>query len=391
MVAPVHEHHALVPNADRSALLAVDGRLPVVRVEERGLQAALAALEREHGVRAPFLRFVRRSEDGGDVTTLLELDAPAADPPGRWLSLETAEPASVTPVFADGVERWLAEVRGGAIPAERPPWARPGWLANAKRWVAEQTAVEGEPELIRQWPLSAVHRFATAAGPVYLKAVFSLFRQEPAVSAALAQAHPGDVPAVVATDVDRGWILTRELPGTDAQGVQACSGVRTTARIQQAWVERVDELASLGCRRRGLDDLRAEAPELAHLCDRLEEHELPDSLVHGDLHHGNMVVLDDHVAVIDWSDAAIGQPFLDLAPVLMIGKRHRDALVDAYVESWPRENVRDAAAIAEVLGCVYQAISYREINAAFEPDDRWLFADEHRRWMERAHRLAENL
>jgi aminoglycoside phosphotransferase (APT) family kinase protein len=159
----------------------------------------------------------------------------------------------------------------------------------------------------------------------------------------------------------------------------------------QAWVERVEELASLGCRRRGLDDLRAEAPELAHLCDRLEEHEIPDSLVHGDLHHGNMVVLDDHVAVIDWSDAAIGQPFLDLAPVLMIGERRRDALVDAYVESWPGENVRKAAAIAEVLGCVYQAISYREINAAFEPDDRWLFADEHGRWMERAARLADAL
>jgi hypothetical protein len=69
MVAPVHEHHALVPNADRSALLAVDGRLPVVRVEERGLQAALAALDREHGVRAPFLRVVRRSEEGGNVTS----------------------------------------------------------------------------------------------------------------------------------------------------------------------------------------------------------------------------------------------------------------------------------------------------------------------------------
>src|SRR5437867_13363923 len=77
MVAPVHEHDALIPSADRSALLAVDGRLPVVRLEEAGIRPALTTVEREHGVRAPFLRVVRRAEEGEDVTTLLELDTPA--------------------------------------------------------------------------------------------------------------------------------------------------------------------------------------------------------------------------------------------------------------------------------------------------------------------------
>src|SRR6266705_1343754 len=64
MVAPVHEHHALIPNADR---------------------AALTTVQREHGVRAPFLRVVRRAEEGEDVTTLLELDTPADEPRGDWV------------------------------------------------------------------------------------------------------------------------------------------------------------------------------------------------------------------------------------------------------------------------------------------------------------------
>ena len=333
----------------------------------------------------------RRAEEGEDVTTLLELDAPAEEPRGEWMPLRAVEPSSIAPVLADGVEGWLAEQSGASIPAERPPWARPGWLADACAWVADIAAVRGEPGLVRQWPLSAVYRFDMEADALYLKAVFSLFRHEPAVSAALAREHPGAVPDVVATDNARGWILTRELRGGYARGESACDGLRTAARIHRAWAERADELRSLGCHDRGLGELRAEAPKLAPLCDRLADYGIADSIVHGDLHHGNMLVRDDGVAVIDWSDAAIGQPFLDLAPVLKIGEKQRGALVDAYVEPWPGNGLREAAAIGEALGCVYQAISYRAINAAFEPDDQWLFANQHGEWMERAHRFADGL
>jgi aminoglycoside phosphotransferase len=389
MVAPVHEHHALVPNADRTALLVVDGRLPVVRVEEPRLRDAMVALRGEHGLEAPFLRVVRRTDNGDDVTTLIELDTPPDAPRGEWMPLRAVEPERIVPVFADGVERWLDEQSGAPIPSERPAWARPGWLAEATTWVNAAAIVRGQPELVRQWPLSAVYRFETASGALYLKAVFTLFRHEPAVTAALARDHLGDVPEVVATDGDRGWILMRELPGASARGEQAGEGVRTAARIQQAWAGRADELRSLGCPGRELDQLRAESPSLVHLCDRLAEHELPDSIVHGDLHHGNMFVSGDRVAVIDWSDAAVGNPLLDLATVLFVGDKKREPIVDAFVDAWSFS--REVASVAEALGCVYQAISYRALNAALEPDDRWLFADEYARWMERAERLAAAL
>src|SRR5207245_741692 len=84
----------------------------------------------------------------------------------------------------------------------------------------------------------------------------SLFRHEPAVSAALAREHPGAVPDVVATDTARGWILTRELRGGYARGESACDGLRTAARIHRAWAERADELRSLGCPDRGLGERR---------------------------------------------------------------------------------------------------------------------------------------
>jgi aminoglycoside phosphotransferase (APT) family kinase protein len=93
--------------------------------------------------------------------------------------------------------------------------------------------------------------------------------------------------------------------------------------------------------------------------------------------------------VIDWSDAAIGHPFLDLAPLLWIGEKHRDELAAAYADEWgatPR-----AAAIGEALGCVYQAISYRAIGAAFEPADLWLFSESYDEWLERAADLGKAL
>jgi aminoglycoside phosphotransferase len=383
-------HCALVPNGERNAVLTVGGGLPVLQADTRHQFKALEALKRSLHLDADFLRLAARTEDA----LVHQFDAPAdawkPRPPGEWLPLEDADAAALAPAGTEAaVELWLAELRGTPVDPQRPPWARPGWFGDASAWVSEQVAIRGKPKLIRQWPLSAVYRFETDDRPVYLKAVFTLFQAEPAVTEALAREHPGDVPDVLATDVDRGWMLMRALRGKSARGPQALDGVRTAARIQRAWSGRAAELASLGCRRRGLDEIAGEAAELAPLCDELAALDLPETIVHGDLHHGNMLVTGERTAVIDWSDAAIGHPFLDLAPVLWIGEKQRDALAAAYIDEW-RRTLR-AAAVGEALGCVYQAISYRAINDALEPADRWVFGDSYVDWRTRALDLGKAL
>jgi hypothetical protein len=397
----MHDHHALVPNTDRTALLVVVGRLPHVRTAERDLQQTLAALEGVHGVRAPFLRVVRRAVDDDErLTTLFEVDAASAS--GTWLSLDEVEPETVTPVFADGVAEWLAEQRGGAVPAERAPWARPGWLARASAWVVDKAEVAGEPELVRQWPLSAVYRYRTASGPLYLKGVFTLFRHEPAVTAALAQSSPGAVPDVVSIDPSDGFLLLREFGPElgDRRSPLWTDGVRLTAGIQREWVDRIEELALLEAPARPIASLLGDVDAddaLRSAWRRLDELGLPDTLVHGDLHPWNAAVEPRGVRIVDWSDAAIGTSFLDLAVVLheVPEAEVRARLVGAYLEPWrdlfPDATLREAAALGEVLGCVYQAQSYRAINAAFEPSDRWLFAGEEAAWRERAAELAAGL
>jgi hypothetical protein len=390
--------HALVPNSAGTAVLTVDGRLPMLGADTRHQFKGLEALKRSLRLDAVFLRVAARVAREGEVDLVNQFAAAppgwSPRPPAEWLPLEEADLSTLAaPEFRAAVAAWLEEVRGAAVDPKRPPWARPGWLAEASGWVAEHVSIRGKPKLVRQWPLSAVYRFGTDAGPVYLKAVFALFAAEPAVTEALAHEHPGEAPDVVAIDPERGWILMHELRGKSARGRQALEGMRTTARIQRSWERREAELESLGCRRRGLDEIAAEAPQFAALCDRLAALEIPDTLVHGDLHHGNMLLVGDRTVVIDWSDAAIGHPFLDLAPVLWIGEKHRDELRDAYVEAWSdfgsRKELITAGAVGEVLGCVYQAISYRAINAAFEPADRWLFGDSYEEWLERAENLGK--
>jgi hypothetical protein len=379
-------HYALVPNADGTTALTVDGHVPVLHVDTRHQFKALEALKRSLRLDAHFLRLAAylRRDEGRDLVHQFDAPPDGWAPKARaaWLPLDEVQaPSEVAPAL----EQWIGELRGAPVHPNRPAWARPGWVEEVSEWVG------GPAKLIRQWPLSAVYSFDRG----YLKAVFTLFRAEPAVTEALGREHPGEVPEVVATDIDRGLMLMRELDGKSARGLQALDGVRVTARIHRAWLGRERELGSFGCRRRGLDELRSEAPQLAPLCDELEALGIADTIVHGDLHHGNMLVSAERTAVIDWSDAAIGHPFLDLAPVLWIGTEHRDALADAYLEGWSefgtRDELRRAAAIGEALGCVYQAISYRAINAALEPADRWLFAESYEEWLERAEDLGKAL
>jgi hypothetical protein len=41
--------------------------------------------------------------------------------------------------------RYLEDLESGATPHERPPWARPGWIAGVKGWITEPLAMRANP------------------------------------------------------------------------------------------------------------------------------------------------------------------------------------------------------------------------------------------------------
>jgi aminoglycoside phosphotransferase (APT) family kinase protein len=118
-------------------------------------------------------------------------------------------------------------------------------------------------------------------------------------------------------------------------------------------------------------------PELASACNRLDEIGPDPTLVHGDLHPWNVAVGAGGPIVYDWSDAAVGHPFIDL-PVFV--RRAEDPAVrrtlrSAYLARWSDvlspAALEEAGDLALVVGSVYQAQSYVAILESLDPEDRF--------------------
>ncbi len=299
------------------------------------------------------------------------------------------------------------------LPADHPvtpAWTRLGWYDEALAWIEDQLTAAGSPLTgvpthVRSWGLSNVLRCPTAAGAVYFKALAHsttitpaqpdslplLFAHEPRLLRHLSDERPGEVVAPVAIDDERVWMLLPDLgtPLAAETDVEVwIAAIRGHARLQRSYASSPDRLLEFGCVDRRLTILDDELDGLLGpnpVTDRLEPAErdqllshtkrlreaiteladvgVPETLLHGDLHSGNLAVRDGQVLAFDWTDAALSHPFLDL--VTFFDKRHdlsRDPrVVDAYLSEWeefaPPADLRRALALAEQLGALHQLMT----------------------------------
>jgi hypothetical protein len=338
---------------------------------------------------------VRRS------TVVAEARATAAPPGAAWVGDDEA---------AGVVARALGELGGG-----RPPWARRGWFATAERWLHATLAglgstATGPARQVRVWELSCIVRMPTTRGDVYLKASVAspLFVDEGAVMRALAELFPRQVPAPLAVDAEHGWTLLADFGaplGWDGPAEVREDVLRTWAAIQIEAASRVDALLAAGCVDRRLhrladqaqawlpaldatgrlptidtatwlaaaevDELRAAVPRLQAMCDELAASAVPASLVHGDLHPGNVARGPDGLLFFDWTNACVAYPFVDAVSMLQgeedeeLDAAVRARLRDAYLAAWaavePPERLLRAWRLVETLGPLHIAISYGSI------------------------------
>jgi hypothetical protein len=370
-------------------------------------------------------------------TLVLERREADPDPPpgppaggGRWVThaeLETLTPQDPAQwALAGGV---LDELAAGAAPARRPPWAAPGWFAAAAAWMVERLrALERPPagpvEQVRSWCISSVLRAPTAAGDVYLKAPSAHFRTEVSITRALAERFPESVPRVLASDAARAWLLLEDVgPALRRPGVPADVALWERAlcrmgELQRACVGETGWLLAAGCADRRLARLRAQipalldapetraetgrevlarltarVPELQAACDALAGCGVPETLLHGDRHPGNVGHRDGRLTLFDWTDAAVGHPFVDLLTFLPNRPRAgvddpaavSRRLLDAYLEGWtgfaPPSALRRAVALLQVAGRLYHAQSYLQILRSVEGADYWQFRGDIASWL----------
>jgi aminoglycoside phosphotransferase (APT) family kinase protein len=184
--------------------------------------------------------------------------------------------------------------------------------------------------------------------------------------------------------------------------------------LQVDWLDRVDELLALG-----LPDWRPAAylPDVHALMDRalvdvpsarrLEQLVLslperlaavdacgvPDTLLHGDFHPGNVRGHGADLRVLDWGDSGVGHPLLDqTAFCARLGPDDRAQVLATWDRLWgdalPGCDPARAAALLAPVAALRAAVVYQRFLDDIEPAERVYHERDPVTWLLRAAELA---
>jgi Ser/Thr protein kinase RdoA (MazF antagonist) len=106
----------------------------------------------------------------------------------------------------------------------------------------------------------------------------------------------------------------------------------------------------------------------------MEDLGFPPTLVHGDFHPENVLRTDDGPVIIDWSDAAVAHPLVDmttwsswLSDDPERGERAWRRFFEAWADVCPIERVEARRAELAGVTAAYHVVSYAGIVRALEP------------------------
>lgn len=386
-----------------------------------------AAFQEKYGPRVSVMRYLSHADSPTDDRSVTVFACEDSDPGesipehARWAGPdEMAEIPLTPPELREIVQEWF-DTREGRKPAPSglPPWMHSGWHGEVSEWIdarLDSLGIRrtGPIEKDKGWGISTHMQVPTSAGMMVYKASPDFFRQEPVITHALSQIYPDHSPRVIALDPERNGMLMEWIEGIslwDAKGEDAgLAALRRFARIQIDMASRTEEMLRWGCMNRPLNTLPGEMdrlwnaiqvpedeklytlspaeveavlplkPRLLDLYETVSASGLPDTLIHGDLHGGNIMVAGDRTVFFDWSDAALAPPFFDL--VMMMGREDpecRARRIEAYLEPWTEEfsmaALKKAFEPALTLAFVYHALSYLYLTDSMAPPLKWEMGD----------------
>jgi aminoglycoside/choline kinase family phosphotransferase len=387
---------------EESLVATASGELPQVAIENadhvdpaaQDLGPVIDSVREQLGLHIVPLR-IEHHRNASQEFTLLISEARSEVLPGgfRWTS-GAGEPFRKT--VADVIDQQTATV---TVEPPPPAWSRRGWHREAASWAIEAMEQNGnrarsDLDLVRVWGLSALGRVDGDKGLCWFKAMPVWYREELRALEDLAQVHGKNLPELIAVDHDRGWLLLSDAgPDLTTDPAMRRAAVFAFGSLQVDTSTALSKLLAAGWENRGLTRTAAGLDALFHVTSDLadltseERHRLgeienvvdetlrshlplvPMTVMHGDFHFGNVRGTIDEPVFIDWSDACIGHPFVDLLFLRLYGsvdERDFAALLDVYLSAWSDvaslPALRKEASTMLTLGHLHIAESYRRIQ-----------------------------
>ncbi len=248
---------------------------------------------------------------------------------------------------------------------------------------------------------------------MWFKANTPLLAYEAAVVGLLAARRPDSVPGLLATEVDRGWMLManggerlREVVERERDLGRWLDVLPRYGQLQIDMAEDRDRLLGLGLPDRRLETLasqyedligrvdtltdeesrrlRALVPTIAEFCARLASTGVPETIQHDDLHDGQVFVRDGRYLFFDWGDSCVSHPFFSMSVTLegqlawglddVEGSEDIAPYRDAYVEpfrgfaAW--SELQTAHEIALRLGWICRALNWHRFASGLPAPHR---------------------
>jgi hypothetical protein len=430
--------HCIVATADGRVLLVPgDGdrwTLPrLSNIPDDWFPYNAAAIARElksaFGVDTYVTRHLR--EDPDSEFCEVAVIGPGWNPAGtRWFDAETVLDVPVEPAGSVAALRGWAEARRVPPPDRRAPWERPGWLALALLWIQRAATHAGfdpvgpaEPVKLG-WPGSAILGVPVHGETLFFKAAYARPPNEVEATLAFGERFPREVPAVIAHDAARGWLLMRDVGGRTlrstpdeswagavrrfAQIQIECAGdvelfrraglpLRSGAVVVRAWESMLEAIGRpspvpLHSEPDLLDRLQALRPVVESKLDTLFHLPLPLSVHATDFREANVYAREPGFVFFDWGDTALSHPFFSIQRFLdtmprPTGVRRSDPALDdprdgfrrgvsaAYLEPWRERwgsaTVDRAFVLSRELADLAQALHWHEELEWIEPGTPW--------------------
>ena len=390
------------------------GQLPILSVAVpwwSEVESVIAAVRDTHGIEVIVLRLLDVTEPqrmgGGTATYLAQIDLAQINEVQINQS-QADQPVTCAPwdgTLSQHQNRLSYAEAGG--PRRDLAWAR-------DVLVAQGTPLQGRPVQLRTWNLSCLWRLPTAGGDVWMKVLPPFFAHEPLMIEALGQW--ACTPTLLAHDGNR--MLLADIPGEDlytATLAQRLHMIELLVPIQQQWIDREAQLLAIGARDMRLARFNVCVPQaiqrewshlsaaeqgtLQGLMDGLQERlhtieqcGLPNTLLHGDFHAGNVRGSGLAMTILDWADCGVGNPMLDEGAFVLSApedwrEQIRTALRDAWRQVVPGSDPDTANHLLAPVAAVYAAYVYQGFLDAIEPSEHLYHAADPVACLRRAVRL----